>query len=238
MAIENNTQQSENTTELNKWLMSNKNGILTSIIGTLLWVILFEKIFPILARVTIALSNSFYISYIDNIYLQVANSEPNLGYSALIMLFPIIFFIYSNFFVSKLIKDKEDSYEKHRKEKIEHFKNISPEELKKEIEALEKKVQESRKSQNRLFKVISLLFVIITFLLLLFTIAYYISIKTKSTFEQRINIISPYISDQQRKIIISHYSLMHNERDFKNVMQEIDSFANKNKIKLPENPLY
>jgi hypothetical protein len=85
---------------------------------------------------------------------------------------------------------------------------------------------------------IAIFLAIISFLLLGITVDSYIRLKTTSTFNQRLAIISPHISDQQRKQFIARFASMERKVDFEVIMRIMDAVAAKNNVKLPKNRLY
>lgn len=64
----------------------------------------------------------------------------------------------------------------------------------------------------------------------------YIEIGQKSLiidFNQHVNILSPYLSEQEVKILKSEWALMRNEEDYKKIAAKLFEYAQKNNIELP-----
>jgi MFS family permease len=85
---------------------------------------------------------------------------------------------------------------------------------------------------------IAIILVVISVPLLAVTVDSYIRLKTTSTFNQRLAVIAPQISDQQRKEFLARFASMESKADFEAVMHTMDEVAVKNKVKLPKNRLY
>jgi hypothetical protein len=85
---------------------------------------------------------------------------------------------------------------------------------------------------------VAILSAIISILLLVATVDSYIRLKTISTFNQRLSVITPLITDQQRKEFLARFASMESKADFEAVMRTMDEVAVKNNVKVPKNRLY
>ncbi|MEM6247405.1 hypothetical protein [Shewanella vaxholmensis] len=59
-----------------------------------------------------------------------------------------------------------------------------------------------------------------------------------TSFDQHIKIVTPYISEKEKQIIVSKFSMMNGESDFKSLYAELDKIASENKLVLPKNKTY
>ncbi|PPC76965.1 hypothetical protein C4K68_12685 [Pokkaliibacter plantistimulans] len=59
-----------------------------------------------------------------------------------------------------------------------------------------------------------------------------------TSFDQHIKIVTPYISEKEKQFIVSKFSMMNGESDFKSVYAELDKIASENKLVLPKNKIY
>jgi hypothetical protein len=100
------------------------------------------------------------------------------------------------------------------------------------------KKRKSSTPPARLSRFIAIVLCIISVLLLALTVDSYIRLKTASTFNQRLTVITPLISDQERKEFLAGFASMESKGDFEAVMRSMDKVAEKNNIKLPKNRLY
>ena len=66
----------------------------------------------------------------------------------------------------------------------------------------------------------------------------YIRLKTVSTFNQRLDVISPEITELERKRFISDFASMRGKSDFDLIMSKMETIAVSKGISLPENLLY
>ena len=66
----------------------------------------------------------------------------------------------------------------------------------------------------------------------------YIRLKSVSTFNQRLAVLTPHLSDQQRKEFVARFASMRRQADFESIMRDLDAIASQKKVSLPENKLY
>lgn len=91
---------------------------------------------------------------------------------------------------------------------------------------------------NRSLWLGAIVLVAVSVLLLAGTVDSYIRLKTSSTFYQRLAVIAPHITDQQRKEFLARFASMESKANFEAVMRTMDEIALKNNVKLPKNKLY
>lgn len=68
--------------------------------------------------------------------------------------------------------------------------------------------------------------------------SYQFQYKIVTSFDQHLRILTPYMSDRERVKIVSDFSRMTSESDYKNVYAVLNEVAAENKITLPENLSY
>ena len=100
------------------------------------------------------------------------------------------------------------------------------------------KEKESRKKSVRDLALAAGLSVFFSVFLLFAAVDDYIRLKTSSTFRQHLNVLSPYISDQDYKKLISKFASMRSKEDYDDLNKKILELAKQNSIILPENKLY
>lgn len=66
----------------------------------------------------------------------------------------------------------------------------------------------------------------------------YVRTALVSTFERHMRVLAPHISEDQRKRIVSEWSLMENEADFDRIQAQLKALAEHHDIQLPEDKIY
>lgn len=61
----------------------------------------------------------------------------------------------------------------------------------------------------------------------------YVSMQAETTFDVRLRILSPYLSEQTEEEIVSRWSTIRGRSDYENLMSEMDTHAKTHQIKLP-----
>lgn len=206
-----NTEESE--AALSKYsrfnLFSLERGqIITGIISGLLVIYFIDPIFSFLGRHAINISTYLFSSYLDHLYSEIATSEPNFGFLGLLLVAGSTVG-FSAGLITGMVKDA--------------FVKLPPS-------------QEKPKSKSKIATLIPLLFIF--FASIFVSVDSYIRLKTSSTFNQYINVVSPYITDHERKVLIARFSSMRGVADFDNVMHQIEGIAKANNVVLPTNKLY
>jgi len=177
-----------------------------------------DPLLSFLGRILLYVSNALFHAYVDRLYSEIA-----VGYPELSLVFLFIFtatvvgitigFVasYISYSISELHKSK-----KHRSSR---------------------KTVKQKKKINTL-KIIIMISIMLSLTLTFGTVDTYIRFKTRTTFEQYIIILSPYISDQKVKELYSQFASMQKKADFDVLMQTIRQIASRHKIHLPKNKLY
>ena len=97
---------------------------------------------------------------------------------------------------------------------------------------LSKKIYTNKKGFFYRFRNISL--IVLSLFALSMIVASHIEYSSIMIFEQYMKIITPYISQSDKDLLISKFASMRTYKDYEKIMDEIGSHAKKNKIILPE----
>jgi hypothetical protein len=68
--------------------------------------------------------------------------------------------------------------------------------------------------------------------------ANYTQLSLISSFRQHMRILSPYVSEQDEKMLYSKWSLMNSREDYVQIYERLNAIALKNGITLPKNRIY
>jgi predicted PurR-regulated permease PerM len=97
---------------------------------------------------------------------------------------------------------------------------------------------EPRPNRRRLRFLRPLMILLLTLLPFAASVDSYIRLKSVSTFNQRLAVLTPHLSDQQRKEFVARFASMRRRADFESIMRDLDAIASQKKVSLPENKLY
>jgi putative flippase GtrA len=86
----------------------------------------------------------------------------------------------------------------------------------------------------------SLLRVTLVVILLAYTIEFtleatfvFASTELNASFQQRLNILGPYLSNTEKTTLISKWASMENETDYRQINTQLEEYASANNVKLP-----
>ena len=91
------------------------------------------------------------------------------------------------------------------------------------------------------FRTRLLLLIVTAIFMLTFTViaaANYTQLSLISSFRQHMRILSPYVSEQDEKMLYSKWSLMNSREDYVQIYERLNAIALKNGITLPKNRIY
>ena len=211
-----------------------KNGIVSGIIASTIFLIIITPIFKGLWSLFLSISNQTLNNYLDNIFKKAAQGSTD---SLLYTIFGMILSIYILSLI--FIFNFNPSNRRDQKSKIKPVDTQKP--LVKGIEelAIEKyKAKKKIKLLEFLIKVLKL----VRLLIILYSIFYILSLIFSVTsnyvmnkeFQQRLNILLPYINDQEEEELKSEWAAMQNQDDYLIIINDMNQFAAKNNLKLPE----
>lgn len=72
------------------------------------------------------------------------------------------------------------------------------------------------------------------FALICMVVSVYVDLQLNTSFQQRLNALSPKISDFEYKNLKADWALMESQEDHKSIVLKMEEFAQKHKIKLPD----
>jgi len=99
--------------------------------------------------------------------------------------------------------------------------------------------QGERRPPGRRYRiVVPLLLLVVTLVAFAGLVDSYIRLKSVSSFQQRLAVLTPHLSDQQRKEFVARFASMRRRVDFESIMRDLDAIASQKKVSLPENKLY
>lgn len=231
-----------------------RTGVISSIIASAIFLAFFQPILQFVWRILTVISYKTYAGYTDSIYRNAALGQRNwLDLIMLTWLYSIIILIA----VGAAIKgwsywnEKPDNEEKFLNEilnvvnlKSSISSNNQSEEvkiIKEQIDSIVQSKQEEINLEiaklNNQIKVIYILQLLVSICLMVCLLSSifsaYCDLQLNTSFNQRVTVLSPYIKDEEIKILKSEWALMKNRSDFEKIDKEVESLAIQYKISLP-----
>lgn len=206
-----------------------RKGVIAGIIASIIFMIILEPLMKLIWSFLINTSNSIYTSYFNSIFKNAALGHRNhidfMTYSLLTVLLisgMALFYLKMYFYFKRDRKDNSIS------------KNKTKDELEMEISKINIKISKLKKRMKIYFFVgsISLIFLVIFTFSNLFK--EYSNLQLNSSFNQKINAISPYINEKDQKILMSKWALMKSKENYLQIKSNIDSIAKYNQLQLPD----
>lgn len=190
-------------------------GVISSLAATALWTYSW-------AVLTVAGEYSFglLVGFIDSRYAKAATLEPT-NYSYFIIAFLFIIVAIGWFEISERIKKELKSKPEPEPINIESGDN-----------------EEMPSWIPKAFLAVRLIVLFYLFNGLLFIAGEVVVINAISDFKQHVRIINPYISNEEKEVIISQWSQMRNLEDYNKVYEGLISVAKENDLKLYKNRSY
>jgi uncharacterized protein YqhQ len=181
----------------------------------MIFIYLLQPILEFLGNLVVKVGSKVSETYVDKIFTQISHLE--------LMDFGFLFFVVSLTFWATIMaastvyiwKRENDSEEEEKDEKDE-----------KDYIAVKQKIPMT----------IMLIISLVISIVIISTKAYQLSLIT--SFKQHLRIISPYITTQEEKILLSEWSLIGSKNDYDLVYFKLNNVAKKNKIELPDNSIY
>jgi uncharacterized Tic20 family protein len=197
---------------MKEFIKKHNTGIFIGLISTMIFIYLLQPILEFLGNLVVKVGSKVSENYVDKIFTQISHLE--------LMDFGFLFFVVSLTF-GGMIMAASTVY-------IWKRDNDSEEEEKDEKDYTSVK----RKIPMTIMLIISL----VIYIVVISTKAYQLSLIT--SFKQHLRIISPYITTQEEKILLSEWSLIGSKNDYDLVYFKLNNVAKKNKIELPDNSIY
>jgi hypothetical protein len=117
----------------------------------------------------------------------------------------------------------------HRKRK-EQVQMLDEENRKAHLQDKEKHIARIR-NLRVIMKIFSSFLMLVTLFLMVLSD---VKLRTIVTFEQQIKIITPFVDQHEKDILISNFSRMQSSTDFEKIQNSIEFIASENKITLPK----
>ena len=184
-----------------------RRGILASIIASLIVIIFVQPLLRIIWSVLLKVGLSFFQSYVDSIYLNAARAQRNEV--GVIILFLILTLIFSLFSGVALFATR----------------SVFP--------APRKTIQ----SKKRLLFLLWVCVFIIFLLGISIVITPFTNLQLNTSFQQQLTVLSPKISELERKEIEAEWALMKSRKDFEDISKRMNEIAKKHGVVLPPNLL-
>jgi hypothetical protein len=212
-----------------------KIAIIRSLVASTIFLILLKPIFEFLWTILVKVSNHTYTFYVDTIYQNAALGQRNwidfiiLTFIYAIALAIVLTLMYILDQRIRVIRLNEEIRKEGDKEKKERLKDA----LSKKLSRFEKLVKIARCLMK--MRIGIYIISILSFLSLMFTA--YTDLQLNTSFTQRLNVIAPYITDNELKILRSKWALMESRSDFDVLNDEMELVAKQKNITLPKNLL-
>jgi len=199
---------------MQEFIKKHNTGIFVGLISTMIFIYLLQPILEFVGNSVVNIGSYIGATYVDKIFSQVSHLE--------LMDFGFFFFAVMSLVLTAFVSLSVILVWKKDKAKSEN----------------EDKPKERKASfiYNKIL-VTFILFVIFTiFVTSISTKAYQLSLIT--SFKQHLRIVSPYITTQEEKKILSNWSLIRTKEDYELVYSQLESIAAKQNLELPDNAIY
>lgn len=213
-------------------------GIITSIVGSFLFAFL-EPLLRLLWNLLTTQTYSFYSSFVDKVYIAAAKDFANsllpiIYLSVLTILICIL--VWSHFYFIRKTKETLNSYV--TKKLNSNNKTKEDNELLEEISRNNRvrKPFNYNSFKKEILWVKSYNIILFVVLIIISFTTFFkasVSLDLRTTFNQRIDIISPYIEDIKVKKLKSQWASMKNKKDFEEINKSIEEIAITNNLVLP-----
>lgn len=91
-----------------------------------------------------------------------------------------------------------------------------------------------RRVKKILITIYCVLSIMFLFVLIYLFVSVYVDLQLNTSFQQRLNALSPEISDFEYKNLKADWALMKSPEDYNSIVLKMEEFAQKHKIKLPD----
>jgi len=211
-----------------------KKEMALSIIVSILVTILFQPLFQLIWAILLSFSASVYSGWLNRIYSIAAFGTNNRTEFIMLYLFYMVL-IYVVFILGLLF------YQNTLKPILsEAKKNDEPlEDLK--IEQLQERIIEDDKELIKIAKRLKnkLILVVVIVVFVLFSIfgaviEEFASLQLNTSFNQRLTILAPKLTDQEYKEFKALWASMDSREDYEGIKNEMDRIANQYQVELPK----
>jgi hypothetical protein len=175
---------------------SMKNGIIASIIGAIIFLVILEPLMKFFWAFLNRTTLSLYTSYLNSIFREVARdftAKLDFGIYLFIIFAMVAFCIYAFMQTRDIVK---------RNEPKKKFEGMSRDEI------FKKRIVERNKFYKRLkinYKIMIILIIILCLGSLDIIFRESTCVRLNQEFKQNTNIISPYIDENEQKVLVSKW---------------------------------
>lgn len=213
-----------------------KQGILRSLFASSIFLIFLKPVLEFMWKIFVKASLYSYSTILDEMYRNAALGQRN-WIAGLFALFCISIGCYLMLQSTFLLRRKRKLNELMRQYRIEKdetkINNLKVEiEKKKIIKPWQFKIMEALFMKYYLILEIPLVALSLFFIFFIAT-----DLQLNTSFDQRLNAISPYVSDYQYKTFKSKWAMMKTRKDFELINTQIEIVGQLNKLNLPPNLL-
>lgn len=193
-----------------------KVGIYTSLIGSVLFLIFLQPLLKIFGKIVFAVFSRGYGAYLDRLFSKAAlGTAPDPSFFVL----AIMTGMFSGTMLALLLRIL-------RKKELNKISD-------------KRKTAKTPPPTSRLGRITMTAFCVCSTILLFH--AYWTTwfqARLVTSFEQHMHAISPYISDQEAKVLRSRWTQMKCETDYNGIYMDMRAIAATNNISLPGNIVY
>jgi hypothetical protein len=211
-----------------------RKSILRSLVASSIFLIFLKPIFQFLWIILVNVSTHTYTYFIDTLYKNAALGQRNWIDFITLTFFLIVF-------TTTLITSSYLIHYKIKLQKIkEEIRNTTDEGKLNQLKTLLAKKLNIGKSFIFLtfFQKFNFLFsILLIFSAFVIIFTAYSDMQLNTSFNQRINVVAPYINDHEYKLLKSEWASMVSRKDFEIINNKIEIIARENKIEIPKNLL-
>jgi hypothetical protein len=201
--------------------IENRKAIIISVISTIICIYFVEPVISFLGNLGLYIVKAISDTLYNRLFEEIALGKPDYAFTLVVSMFALlttpILFVAIGLWTRKRRSEDNVDLDVATEEAVE-----SPREQ-----------QTIEKGRNR-FLLLRLLLVIVFLLGLGQMILGDIKIKTIQTFEQRIRILTPYMTQDEKDRIISDFARMKTFGDFDKIDKRLNQIADTSKIELPK----
>ena len=189
-----------------------KIGIATGVISTALFLYCLDPILRGVGIVLFHLSGTVFQAYRDRLFAQAAIGVPP---DPALFLYTLVLGVFSGFVSTAALVV---ALGRARVRDID-------------LVTLERR----RRSRRWMLVIVAVVFDIFTLLILYNT---YFQTRITTSFRQHTTAIAPYINDQEMKVLLSRWTQMRGEADYRAIYHDLKEIADRNQVFLPDNLMF
>lgn len=184
-----------------------KKSMLASIIASVIVILFIKPILNAAWNLVSSLSDSFLKTFSDSVYSNAALGQRDWVIVLLLMMFLAVLIGIGTGFIVGVTMAKSDKF---------------------------KKVVKKKKFPIIFWVFFALLYIYIFFSCATLAVTAFADLQLNTSFEQRLSVLSPVISDLEYKKLKASWALMRSKNDHDEIVKKMDDIASDNSVKLPE----